>query len=176
MSPNSRFHRRPDDNMLMVGDFEFTDEFITPYIDPVPHVREWVWAFVEDHAPQFLLYGFDGSEGPLLAPGVVAEACQAYLYDLTEGERMALHEKKLVSLSKALCEKTKHVEWAGMIGSSLLASLCELTGAPREEKIVFENAIRDVITAADAKHFQIACELDEEQEWEPIVDVVETDE
>jgi hypothetical protein len=36
-------------------------------------------------------------------------------------------------------------EWAKMIGTSLLASLQELTGAPRAEKRIFEEAIRAVI-------------------------------
>lgn len=36
-------------------------------------------------------------------------------------------------------------EWTKMIGTSLLASLQELTGAPREEKRIFEDAIRAII-------------------------------
>jgi hypothetical protein len=62
-----------------------------------------------------------------------------------------------------------------MIGTSLLATLNELKGAPRDEKLVFENVLRDVISAAQSKHFHVACDMDEEQEWEPNVDVAETD-
>lgn len=36
-------------------------------------------------------------------------------------------------------------EWAKMIGTSLLASLQEMTGAPKSEKRIFEEAIRAVI-------------------------------
>jgi hypothetical protein len=36
-------------------------------------------------------------------------------------------------------------EWAQMIGTSLLASLQEMTGAPKSEKHIFEEAIRAVI-------------------------------
>jgi hypothetical protein len=163
----SRFRRHPDDNTLMIGNFEFSDDLIEPHFGHpiVPHVREWVWAYIEDHS----------LPDPSQVMTVVADACQAYLYDLTDDDRMALHEKKLSDLSKTLCRSSKHTEWSEMIGTSLLATLNELKGAPRDEKLVFENVLRDVISAAQSKHFHVACDMDEEQEWEPNVDVAETD-
>jgi len=176
MSPDSFFHRRQSDNALMINDFEFTDSLIEPFVYPiVPHIRDWVWAFVEDHAPQSLFYAFDGGYGPSHAPEVVEDACQAYIHDLSCDDRMALHEKKLVDLTKSLSEASKHMEWSEMIGTSLLASLSELRGAPRDEKIVFENALREIISTAQTKHFHLACDMDDEQDWEPIVDVAQSD-
>jgi len=155
----------------MIGNFEFTDDLIERYYDYpiVPHVREWIWAYIEDHAPQSLLYAFDNGDGPMHVPNVIADACQAYMYDLSDNERMSLHDKCLKDLSQATCRVAKHLEWTNMIGTSLLATLNEFAGVPREEKIQFDNAIRTVMKEVEMRQFQLACDLDDEQEWEPSV-------
>lgn len=167
----SYFHRREDDGMLVVGDFEFNDELYQEFL-PVtitPSIRDFLWEFTECNGRDWVgMFDVDADLAEECARNIANDACDAYLYDVTSEERLAMHERKLQKLMIKTDELVAAKEWRQMIGVSILAHLSELKGPPRRHIDAFREAIRDVQHEAQSSLEMNACEFEAEQEWKPL--------
>lgn len=85
---------------------------------------------------------------------------------LTENEKINMHEKKLCDLNERINKDEVRLEWIRLLSQGLLATLHGYQG-PAEYKRIFEKSIREIVEDAESRDFQLRAELDEEQEWVP---------
>jgi hypothetical protein len=158
MSPNTSYDQTEDG--ITVAGYEYGAEIFEDYFENgiPPHARAFRWECIDVSE---IARGFDAGEeyGSSVLRDQASYAAESY-HELTLDEKNNLHKIMLHKLAKKKVKSDEIVNAYRVIVPELLRVLAAANG-PVEE---LENAIKKFLSDAEKKAFDIAADLDDEEE------------
>lgn len=159
MSPNTSYDQTEDG--ITVAGYEYGIEIFEDYFENgvPPHARAFLWECIDVSE---IAHGFDAGEeyGSSVLRDQASYAAESY-HELSPAEKNELHKTMLDKLAKKKVKLDEIVDAYRVIVPELLRVLAASEGPVGE----LENANKKFLSDAEKMAFDIAADLDDEEEF-----------
>jgi len=160
MSPNTSYDQTEDG--ITVAGYEYGVEIFEDYFENgvvPPHARAFLWECIDVSE---IARGFDAGEeyGSSVLRDQASYAAESY-HELSLDEKNELHKTMLDKLAKKKVKSDEIVEAYRIIVPDLLRVLATSDGPVGE----LENGIKKILSDAEKTAFDVAADLDDEQDF-----------
>jgi hypothetical protein len=159
MSPNTSYDQTEDG--ITVAGYDYGAEIFEDYFENgiPPHARAFLWECIDVSE---IARGFDAGEdyGSFALRDQASYAAESY-HELSLDEKIELHKTMLDKLAKKKVKSDEIVEAYRVVVPDLLRVLASADGPIGE----LEKAIKKCLSDAEKTAFDVAADLDDEQEF-----------